>query len=93
MTGSVGLRRCLLESVGCSLVLCIIVRALSLVGVTQVVKEIVIGALCALGDTVAEDSAVLLPCLLGLAFGAVCSFVQHVGPNSSVKMPLYYLLF
>jgi hypothetical protein len=35
----------------------------------------------------------LLPCLLGLAFGAVCSLVQHVGPNSSVKMPLYFLLF
>jgi len=93
MTGSVGLRRCLLESIACSLVLCFLVRALSLVGVTQVMKEIVCSTLRTLdAGTLAEDSAVLLPCLVGLGFGALCSLVQHVGPNSQVKMPMYYLL-
>jgi len=94
MTGSVGLRRCLLESVACSLVLCFLVRALSLVGATQLLKEIVCSTLHALDHgTLAEDSAVLLPCLVGLAFGALCSFIQHGGINSQVKMPMYYLLF
>jgi hypothetical protein len=93
-TGSVGLRRCLLESIACSLLLCFLVRALSLVGVTQLMKELVCETLRFLDvGTLAEDSAVLLPCLVGLMFGAVCSLVQHVGPNSQVKMPMYYLLF
>lgn len=60
----------------------------------QVMKEFVCVSFRALDiGTFVEDGAVLLPCLVGLAFGAMCSFVQHVGPNSQVKMPMYYLLF